>query len=85
MTCRRSFATDKKRQISQIDPCRLINNRINRFHESTYKELHKKTDNPVLVHQKEITISYSGIIEIILNKFLDFLSCFCKKSTILQF
>ena len=32
----------------------------------------KKTDNSVPVHQKELTISYYGINEIIWNKFLDF-------------
>ena len=69
MLCYRcSFVTNKKNRwikCSLFRSLRLINNKINRLHKSTY-------DNSVFVLQKKLTISYYGIIEIKLNKVWDF-------------
>ena len=45
-------------------PCRLINNKINRLHKSSYEELLKNADDFVSVHQKELMISFYGVTQL---------------------
>ena len=58
--------TDKQ-NFSYLNPSRLINNKINKLHKSTYKKNFKKNWQFCFSTPKELAISYNEIIYKVLN------------------